>query len=164
MELKGHLMTLIMRKSLPVKQDTQKIWVDILEADPTQPVKLMNTISKVSVSLFVLLALSVLSVIVLGQFLINRQPQQYIGLSILAFSAIILLVFALAAFVALSILKILRPYLDSIIIAVILLISTILAVLFIFFVLWELLLWLVSPSNLQTSTQLGDLIYKIIVH
>ena len=153
---------MIMRKSLPVRQDQQK-WVDILKADPTQPIPLINTFSMIGVATFVVLAMSVLSVIVLGLFLINRQPPQYIGLSTLAFSAIILLVLALIAFAALSVLKILRPYLFSMIWGISLAAFTVISILFVFFVGYEFVLWLVSPSNLQSSLQLGDQILKFLI-
>jgi len=153
---------MIMRKSLPVRQDQQK-WVDILKADPTQPIPLINTFSMIGVATFVVLAMSVLSVIVLGLFLINRQPPQYIGLSTLAFSAIILLVLASIAFAALSVLKILRPYLFSMIWGISLAAFTVISILFVFFVGYEFVLWLVSPSNLQSSLQLGDQIFKFLI-
>ena len=153
---------MIMRKSLPVRQDQQK-WVDILKADPTQPIPLINTFSMIGVATFVVLAMSVLSVVVLGLFLINRQPPQYIGLSTLAFSAIILLVLASIAFAALSVLKILRPYLFSMIWGISLAAFTVISILFVFFVGYEFVLWLVSPSNLQSSLQLGDQIFKFLI-
>jgi len=156
-------MTMIMRKSLPVRQDGQG-WVELLTADPTCPNRWINAFSAATVTVFTILVFSILGVIVLGQFLINHQPPQYIGLSTLAFSAIVLLVLALIAFATLSILKILRPYLYSIIVGVTLAAFAVIATLFVFFVCYELVLWLVSPSNLPSSLSLADRIVQTIFH
>jgi CBS domain containing-hemolysin-like protein len=61
------------------------------------------------------------------------------------------------------VLKILRPYLFSMIWGISLAAFTVISILFVFFVGYEFVLWLVSPSNLQSSLQLGDQIFKFLI-